>query len=43
MKNLVTIKSNKYGLLVHLDKDVAYQELLQEIEDKFKNRTLNGL
>lgn len=35
--NLIIIKSNKYGLLVHLDKDVPYNELLKEIEHKFKD------
>lgn len=36
MDNLVIIKSNKYGILVHLDKDAPYEELLREIERKFK-------
>ena len=37
MKNLITIKSNKHGILVHLDNTVPYEELLQEIKRKFKD------
>lgn len=31
----VTIKSNKYGLLVFLDKTTPYEQLLDEIQNKF--------
>lgn len=33
----VTIKSNRYGLLVFLDKTTPYEELLDEIRDKFQS------
>ena len=32
----VIIKCNKYGLIVILDKDLPFEELLKDIEDKFK-------
>ena len=32
----VVIKSNKYGITLFLDKDLSFQELLKEIEEKFK-------
>lgn len=35
VKNPVVIKSNKYGLLIHLDNTLSYQDLLSEIEKKF--------
>ncbi|MGO5052325.1 septum site-determining protein MinC [Lachnospiraceae bacterium LCP25S3_G4] len=37
MDNLVTIKSNKYGLVVHLDPEAPYNLLITEIEHKFKD------
>lgn len=33
----VIIKCNKYGLIVILDKDLPFEELLKDIEDKFKD------
>lgn len=36
MKDHVILKSSKYGMTVYLDKDLPYQELLSEIETKFK-------
>ncbi|MEF9941019.1 MAG: septum site-determining protein MinC [Lachnospiraceae bacterium] len=36
MKNLVVIKCNKYGLLVYLDENAPYQEIMTQIECKFK-------
>lgn len=35
MNNPVVIKSNKYGLLIHLDSESSYEDLLVEIEKKF--------
>lgn len=32
----VVIKSNKYGITLHLDKDLPFSELLGEIKEKFK-------
>lgn len=32
----VVIKSNKYGITLFLDKELSFQELLKEIEEKFK-------
>lgn len=37
MDNLVIIKSSKYGLTVHLDENVSYEELLDGIYQKFKD------
>lgn len=36
MKDSVMIKSSKYGLAVHLEKELPYKELLVKIEEKFK-------
>lgn len=36
VKNLVVIKSNKQGLLIHLDGEASYSDLLLEIKEKFK-------
>ena len=36
MKDHVIIKSGRYGLAVYLDQDIPYEELLVEIEEKFK-------
>lgn len=36
MKDHVMIKSNRYGLTVYLNKDLPFDELLMEIEDKFR-------
>ncbi len=35
MNHNVTIKSNKYGLEVHLNPDVSFQELLEDVAKKF--------
>lgn len=35
MKPKVIIKSNKYGLLVHMDPEVPYSEILEELRGKF--------
>ncbi|MFI3208034.1 MAG: septum site-determining protein MinC [Eubacteriales bacterium] len=35
MKEHVTIKSSKYGLEVHLDPEITFSELLDEVESKF--------
>lgn len=35
MKPKVIIKSNKYGLLVHMDPEVPYSEILEELREKF--------
>ncbi|MEF9840580.1 MAG: septum site-determining protein MinC [Lachnospiraceae bacterium] len=37
MDSFVTIKSNKYGLGVHLNPNIPYDTLLLEIERKFKD------
>ncbi|MEF9945123.1 MAG: septum site-determining protein MinC [Lachnospiraceae bacterium] len=37
MDNSVIIKSNKYGLIVHLEPEVCYDELLIQIKDKFND------
>lgn len=36
MKNSVVIKGNKYGIIVMLDKDIPFEELLSNVTDKFK-------
>lgn len=36
MRDYVIIKSSKYGLTVYLDENLPYEELLIEIEHKFK-------
>lgn len=36
MKDHVMIKSNKYGLTVYLDTDIPFEELLMDIEAKFR-------
>lgn len=36
MKDYVIIKSSKYGLTVYLDESLEFEELLMEIEKKFK-------
>lgn len=36
MKDHVMIKSNRYGLTVYLDKEMPFDELLMEIENKFR-------
>ncbi|MGL6199450.1 MAG: septum site-determining protein MinC [Lachnospiraceae bacterium] len=35
LRNLVVIKSSKYGMIVRLDPEAPYQELLTEIKEKF--------
>ena len=35
MKQKVIIKSNKYGLIVHMDPDAEYTEILKELREKF--------
>lgn len=35
MKQKVIIKSNKYGLVVHMDPDAEYTEILKELREKF--------
>ena len=35
MKQKVIIKSNKYGLIVHMDPDAEYAEILKELREKF--------
>ncbi|XCP83806.1 septum site-determining protein MinC [Roseburia hominis] len=35
LKPKVIIKSNKYGLLVHMDPEVPYSEILEELREKF--------
>lgn len=37
MNRLVTIKSNRYGMEVHLDPEVSFEQLLKGITDKFKD------
>lgn len=37
MNRLVTIKSNKYGLLIRLNQEVPFQELLDEVNRIFKD------
>lgn len=37
MDKLVTIKSNRYGIEVHLDPDVPFTTLLDSVADKFKD------
>lgn len=34
MKQKVIIKSNKYGLIVHMDPDAEYTEILKELREK---------
>ena len=36
MSQAVVIKSNKYGINLILDKDMAFQELLTAIKEKFQ-------
>ncbi|MBD5136906.1 MAG: septum site-determining protein MinC [Lachnospiraceae bacterium] len=36
MKNSVVIKGNKYGIMVILDKDIPFEELISDIIEKFK-------
>lgn len=36
MKNSVVIKGNKYGIIVMLDKNMPFKELLTDIAEKFK-------
>lgn len=36
VRNLVVIKSNKQGLLIHLDGEASYGDLLLEIKEKFQ-------
>lgn len=35
MKQIVMIKSNRYGLVVYMDPDVPYKEILEDIKLKF--------
>lgn len=35
MKQKVIIKSNKYGLIVHMDPETSYEEILKELREKF--------
>ena len=35
MKQKVIIKSNKYGLIVHMDPGAEYTEILKELREKF--------
>ncbi len=35
MKQKVMIKSNKYGLIVHMDPEADYSEILKELKEKF--------
>lgn len=35
LKPKVIIKSNKYGLIVHMDQDAGYKQILEELELKF--------
>ncbi len=37
MNRHVTVKSNKYGLIVHLRNDVPFEELLTEVERTFRD------
>jgi len=37
VRNLVVIKSSKYGVTIHLDPQAPYKEMLEEIETKFKD------
>lgn len=37
MNNSVIIKGNKYGIVVVLDKDVSFEQLKQDLIDKFKS------
>ena len=34
--NSVIIKCNKYGLIVILDENLPFEELIKDVEDKFK-------
>ena len=36
MKNPVVIKRNKYGIVVILNKEMSFEELLEAVKDKFK-------
>ena len=36
MKNSVVIKGNKYGIIVMLDKNIPFDNLLADIAEKFK-------
>ncbi len=36
MKNPVVIKSNRYGIVIILDKNMPFEELLDAVKDKFK-------
>lgn len=36
MKNSVVIKGNKYGIIVMLDKNMPFDDLLKDIADKFR-------
>lgn len=35
MKQKVIIKSNRYGLIVHMDPETSYAEILEELREKF--------
>jgi septum site-determining protein MinC len=37
MDKLVTIKSNRYGMEVHLNPDVSFEVLLEKVAEKFKD------
>lgn len=37
MNRFVTVKSNKYGLVVHLKKEASFETLLKEVEKTFMN------
>ena len=36
MKQKVIIKSNKYGLIVHMDPDAEYTEILKELRKIYR-------
>ena len=37
MNNSVIIKGNKYGIVVVLDKDISFEQLKDDLIEKFKN------
>lgn len=39
MENNVVLKSNRFGIMLILNKDVSFEELEKEIKEKFKNST----
>ena len=42
MKNAVIVKSFQNGLILYLDKEIEFEELLEEVAAKFRNRSASS-